>query len=150
MKKIGLFLNNWGPSDIAFDAIYNAERAPREIDVLGFYLSPSRPCLAPRFGIVESYVSYAYPGTLVATSLATADRVVKASSSHDRYFYIWDLEWLHNVVPFSALYEILTKLKLVARTDEIAKKIEDTWDVEVKVAKNFRELWSILQGLNNE
>lgn len=144
MKKVGLVLNNWGPSDVAFDAIYNAERAPREIDIMGFYLSPSRPCLAPRFGIVESYLSYAYPGTLVATSLATADRVLKASSSHDRYYYIWNLEWLHTPVPFTALYELLHSLKLVARTDEIANKLSEVWDVEVKVAKNFQELWRIV------
>lgn len=146
MRKIGLVLNNWGPSDVAFDAIYSVERAPREIDITGFYLTPSRPCLAPRFAVVESYLSYAFTGPLVATSLATADRVLKAASSKDRYFYIWNLEWLHQPVPFTVLHELLTTLKPIARTKEIADHLSEVWGVEVKVAKNFRELWSIIDG----
>lgn len=146
MKKIGLVLDNWGPSDVGFDAIYSVERAPRDVDITGFYLNPSRACLAPRFSIQESYLSYAYEGALVATSLSSADRVIKAATSTDRYFYIWNLEWLNQPVPFEVLHKFMTELKLIARSPEIAYHLEKVWGVKVEVAKNFKELWGIVNG----
>lgn len=146
--KIGLVLNNWGVNDCAFDALYSIESLDRTHDLMGFYLSPARPCLAPRFAVCESYLSYSFDGTLVATSLLTADRVLKAATSKDRYFYVWSLDWLSSVVPFNQLREILTSLKVVCRTKEIADHLGKVWGIDTKVAKNFKELYRIIEDSN--
>lgn len=142
--KIGLILNSFAPSDTAFDLLQSIDSVDRNIDVMGFYLTPARSCLAPKMAICEAYLSYSFDGTLVATSLASADRAVKAASSKDRYFYVWSLEWLHSSLPFQELRNLLTSLKVVCRTPEIAEYLSKVWQIETKTAKNFTELFKLI------
>lgn len=148
--KIGLVLNNFGPSDTAFDFLQSIDSVDRSIDVMGFYLNPARPCIAPRLAICESYLSYSFDGALVATSLATADRVSKAATSKDRYFYVWSPEWLYSTVPFNQLQNLLTSLKVICRTPEIAEHLSEVWNIETKVAKNFTELFKLIGNSNGQ
>lgn len=150
MKKLGLMVDSWGPSDVAFDALYSVQDAPRELDIVGFYITPARACINPRCALMEGYLSYCFDGTLVATSLHTADRVKKAATSKDRWWYLWSLPQLEQRMPFLELYDLFHSLKLVARTQKIADSIEKIWGVNVKVAKNFRELIKIVGGTDGE
>lgn len=80
------------------------------------------------FNISESW---GFSGVLVATSLTSAAKLTTYPCSQDKYFYVWNPEWMMgNNRPHSYFKSIYSnpQLKLIARNELYKKAIENCWN----------------------
>jgi hypothetical protein len=93
------------------------------------------------FAISDLFWSYTFRGHLIATNLNTAEKILHMPCL-SKTFYVWDLEWLRlQRFQYEHLSEIYgnKKLKLVARSQEHADLIEDSWNCKVySVIEDFK------------
>lgn len=138
MRKLGLALPDYGANQAAFLAIaqtnlYLSENY--ETDIIGFYENLTKPCLVPNFATMQAVEMWGYDGPVIATSLNLAQDMVHIPTLKDRYFYIWDLEWIHlEDKEYSKLKTVYCnpELKLVTRSQDYAKIIENVWNRKVE------------------
>ena len=95
----------------------------------------------PNFAIMQSSEAFAFDGTLVATTLNTASKLLKFPSAKEKYFYVWDLEWMRlKNKSFDGLSQVYgsKELNLIARSEEHKWAIESAWNNSVKdIIPNF-------------
>ncbi len=84
--------------------------------------------------------AYAYNGTIMATTLSTAEKLIIFPSPAKKYFLVWDLEWLRikqrNFRFLSSIYSN-PDLILVARSEDHKQVIENCWNVKTLLFSNF-------------
>lgn len=110
-------------------------------DIIGFYEALAAPCITPNFATMQLSEAFSYDGTMIATTLNTAHKLIGFPASKNKLFYVWDLEWLR--MPFkeyNALYSIYgnPELTLIARSQEHKRVLEMAWNRKVDlVIDNF-------------
>lgn len=138
MKKIGLLLDNFGPSDIAFCAITSGNKLDKDIDLCGFYIDLHPNCVYAKFGLMEAGETMSFRGPIIATSIRTAKYLSTNTSPEDKYYYVWDLEWIRNGGDFKSYRDLLLKTKVIARNEYIASLLREVWNIEpVAVIDHF-------------
>jgi hypothetical protein len=85
--------------------------------------------------------AWGFDGVLLATTLSTAEKILRCPSAKKRFFYVWDLEWLRpsrkEYRAFQAIYGD-PRMELIARCPDHAAAIEAAWNRRpVVVADNF-------------
>lgn len=111
-----------------------SEFVKRGGDPVIFYTNLSSPMLDIPFAIMNIYnITHYYNGPCVATDLETAKILTKTNNRLDRYFYVYDLEWLRKPIPYEAALEVMRNddLKLIARSNSHKKLIENYCNKEV-------------------
>lgn len=138
-NKIGIAVSNLSFSQLAFNIVKQvnaalAQNCKRNITV--FYEEP-RPAFAsflfPSMHIAEAYE---WSGTLIATNLSTAQKIISFPTAARRYFYVWELEWLRmQNVPFEQLHYIYnnSKLRLIARSPDYSLLLKECFNVDVNL-----------------
>lgn len=135
--KLGILINNLGPTQMAYRFISQTNALMHErfdIDIIAFYENITRHCMLPLFGCMQLNEAWGYNGPLIATDLTTARKLIKFPGTKNKYFYVWDLEWLRlRRKNFTELYNIYgsKKLKLLARSASHAQLIANCWNREV-------------------
>ena len=144
MKKIGFLVNDLNPSQLSYFLIKNANEfltKNKDYDIYIFYDNLAVPCLTPNFAIMQAAEAFSFDGTLIATNLNTASKLINFPSAEKKYFYVWDLDWMRmKNKSFDALQSIYgnKELSLIARSDEHKQAIENAWNAPVKnVISNF-------------
>lgn len=139
MQKIGLLLDNFGPSDVAFSAITAGNNLDKDIDVCGFFIDLHPPCINPNFAFMEAGHSQGFGGPVIATSQRTAEYLRTNTAPYPKYYYIWDLEWVNKAdLDFEHFRKLLLDLKIVARNNYIADLLRRVWNIEpVAVIDDF-------------
>lgn len=134
--QLGILLNNLGPSQLAYLAIRNnnlfVDKRP-DIDCILFYENFYKPCL-PGINVAIMHISEAwnYQGILVSTCLDTTEKLISFPGTKNKFFYVWDLEWLRlKQKHFRALQNIYgsNELFLIARSAEHSKLLSNCWNV---------------------
>jgi hypothetical protein len=156
VKKIGFLVRDLAFSQSAYHLIRNAnaflEERGHEVATYVFYERLARPCLVPRFFCSNLHDAWAFDGPLVATTLATAEKLRSFPSSPRKLFYAWDLEWMRAPAkgfPFHQDVYGDPRLELVARGPSHARAIEDAWNrapVAVIPDMNIPTLWNLAIG----
>jgi hypothetical protein len=131
---IGFLVNNLGANQLAFQLIKNGNKYCREHgkDVLVFYEDQIPPCHYLQMATMPIVDACNYKGSLVATSLSTANKLLHLSGTKKKYFYVWSLEWIfldashRRYEELASIYQN-SKLKLIARSAEHATAIENAW-----------------------
>jgi hypothetical protein len=94
--NLNVLLQNVGASQLSYIVIRNlnelAQTKP-EIDVAVFYENMHRNCLPPNFAVMQIAEAWGQHGPIIATSLSTAFKLISFPSKQ-KFFYVWDLEWL--------------------------------------------------------
>ncbi len=92
-----------------------------------FFLKPSIPPVAPFFACRGSYALGTYHGVAISTTLKETEVMLKSSNASNKYFYVWDLEWLYNSLYFERAMRIMRddRLKIIARSRSHAIAIEN-------------------------
>lgn len=144
MKKLGICLQDFGPNQISYEAIHEINKYKQYnpyIDIIGFYEHKYKPCLQPEFSIMHIVELLGYDGEIVATSLNTLDDCNSSSTIKDKYYYAWDLEWIHIEMKSSEKMRSVycdKNLKIITRCEDYAKEIEKQWKKKViGVVENF-------------
>lgn len=132
--KIGFLVNDLGPSELNYFLCRNANaflaRRPRDSVAL-FYENICRPAFPAHFAVNHVSEAYGLAMPLVATSLATAERLLGFPKATPRVFYCWDLEWTRlGVQDYRTLQAVYgnRRLPLWARGREHAEIIASCWN----------------------
>tara|TARA_R110000751_G_scaffold87321_3_gene173158 strand:+ start:2148 stop:2621 length:474 start_codon:yes stop_codon:yes gene_type:complete len=98
-----------------------------DISTSVFFLKPSIPPVAPFFACRGSYSLGTYHGVAISTSLRETEIMLNSSNASDKYFYVWDLEWLENSLRFEQAMKIMRddRLKIIARSECHAVAIDN-------------------------
>lgn len=130
MQKIGLLLDNYGPSDVGFFALQAGNKLDKDIDVCGFYIDLIPPCVYAQFALMEANESLSFCGPIIATSRRTAEYLRTNTAPYSKYYYIWDMEWVNKPWEFESYKELLISMKVVARNKYIADILRKVWGIE--------------------
>lgn len=131
--KVGVLLNNLGPSQLAYSVMRTGEKAAEHgVDMVAFYERQVRPCLQLKIASMHIAEAYGYGETLIATDLSTATKLLTFPKSN-KFFYIWDLEWTRRQYLSSVLQKTYRNpsLKLIARSSQMAEIISQVWNVNI-------------------
>jgi hypothetical protein len=137
MHNLGFLVRTLGASQEAFQLVKNANHAITEDNnIIVFSETPNMPCIQPNFCNMQLAEAWGYKHPLIATRLVLAKKLLSFPGTQEKYFYIWDLEWLRypsqikNYNAFAGIYRN-PKLKLIARSKSHKDIIEDCWNVLV-------------------
>lgn len=134
--QLGILLNNLGPNQLAYLAIRNnnlfTDIRP-DLECILFYENFFKPCL-PAINVASMHISeaWSYKGALLATSLSTAEKMLSFPGSRNKFFYVWDLEWLrYQQKHFRRFQNVYgnSQLKLIARSHEHSRLLRNCWNV---------------------
>jgi hypothetical protein len=148
--KLGIAVRDLGGSELNWRLIRGANvAAERGLDVTMFYQDLVPPCLSPNFAVMPLVEAWGYDGLMVATTLATAKKMVSFPRVASRLFYVWDLEWLRmpnrQFHVLDAVYNGAT-LVLAARCEEHRRVIEDAWGRSVDFVVPDADIISLLNA----
>ena len=105
-----------------------------------FYLNMSATVVDIPFAIMNVHNITHFNGICLATDLESASVLRKSNNKMDKFFYVWDLEWLRDTTSFEQGVEILREpsLKIIARSESHKKLIENYCNREVEgIVHNF-------------
>ena len=108
-------------------------------DMVLFYVEHASIQISPRFAMMDSVEMYGFDAPVIATDLRTAFMLSEAHSVTQKYFYIWDFEWINSVFDVDLLLSIYHNpdIELIARSDEHADIIAKCWKNPIAVIENF-------------
>lgn len=140
--KLGVLLNNVGASQLAYSVLREANRGLEEgdlTDFVVFYDALTRPCLVPRFALMQSSEAWGCQYPLIATDLSTAEKLLTFPSCGGRHFLVWDLEWLRSPVAYANRRAVYAhpELNILVRSDEHARLMHELWGRQAKVVGDF-------------
>jgi hypothetical protein len=138
--KLGFLLSHFGQNQAAYEFIHNANLfidggCAKGVDIIAFVNNQARPILHPVFASMNINEAFDFNGHVIATNIATAEKMLHFPGPKRRYFYVWDLEWMrpNTQRSFDELSELYTnpRLTLVARHRDHAAVIERCWNCKV-------------------
>jgi len=138
MRKLGIAVSSFGASQLSYLIINNINlylEKEYKTDIIGFYENLIKYSLDPKFSCMQSVEMWGYDGPVIATNLNSAQDIIRIPTIRNKFFYIWDLEWINLIdKDYSKLEEIYSnpKLILIARCKNHAKLIESMWNTKVK------------------
>lgn len=129
MNKIAAVVGDLGPSQSNFYMIkeFNKACSLKELSLSTFYARPAATIIRPYFSCRNISFLSGYHGVAIATTLTTADTLLKSCNNSQKYLYLWDLEWLNNMVNFEAACKIMldNRLSIIARSESHAQVIDN-------------------------
>lgn len=151
--KLGILLNNLGPTQLAYNAICQANRYAQsgKHSAFLFYERQVPPCLKLAVASMQIAEAWNFDGVTVATDLSTAIKLAKFPSPRSKFFYVWDLEWLRNgVQPYEAYSSVYRNpsYQLLARSASHRDAIESCWNRKVRAVVDdfsFEELHACIE-----
>ena len=121
-------------------------------DLIVFFEEPAVASAPVKFATMQAIEGYSFDGVLIATNFQLARKLARYPGPAHKIFFVWELEWM---LMNGALHRDLRavycnpNLKLVTRSQEYAKIIEDVWNLPNKVlVADFLDLPSIVEQLN--
>ena len=160
MKKIGVLINNLGPSQLAYYLIKNGNKFVKngDKDLIAFFYEIVPECMRPNFSLMNLSEAYNYNGILVATDANSASRIIEFPGTTNRFFYVWDLEWVRfpnkQFEDLSIIYNN-DKLPLIARSKTHYDLLKKIWKEPIGICENAKieDLYKItseyINGRNN-
>ena len=84
-------------------------------------------------------------GKTISFDLESAQTVVGAGTPTENWLYLWDLPWLYAILNYPMCIDILSKFKIVVRSESHKINVENfTGRKDIIVAKNMDEFYSCL------
>ena len=159
--KINFLVNNLAPGQLGFYLGRNLNEAieqHRDLSPSVFFEQVMPLCVKPKFPYLNMAEAYGVKGPTIATNAVTAERLIHmfGPKLDERYFYVWDLEWLRGQQrPYIFHSNIMTNrdLKLIVRGAEHAKLIKNCFNREVEdIVEDFnsKELVKIINRDQNQ
>lgn len=140
---------------ILFDDLYKRDRNYFFMKALNEYVQTNEACafiVNVTTKVIPTDFAYSsisdlahFNGTVVATSLETADAAIKCAAKQKKIFYMWEMEWYNRDFPFTRVQNILSNINVFTRSDYQAEIVNNCFNLNVKSAKissigDFHEL----------
>ena len=115
--NIGVMIKDFSCSQLPFYAVRNINNRSNKSSEDSYVA----------FCIMNMTEIWGFEGVLISTSASTALTLIKSVTNSDKYFYVWDLEWLRDPDNYHALLSIYRNpdIKLIARSKTHAKAIRN-------------------------
>jgi hypothetical protein len=137
--KIGIALDNLGPSQLNYYLVKNGNEAVLNkptLDITAFVNTSAVISLPANFAAMPMYEAWGYNGVLIATTFITAQKAQKCLAPQKKFFYVWDLEWLRpSIQKVDFNYRVGASvycdplMPLIARSAEHARVLEECWNI---------------------
>lgn len=124
--SLGIIVSSMGKNQLA----YHISKAATSNFVV-FYENLAKPWFVLPFAIMNIGEAYDFRGPVVATTLISAEKLLKFPGPTSRYFYIWDLEWMRETgMTYEELSNVYNnpQISLIARNEDYARVIERCWN----------------------
>lgn len=137
MNNINFLLNDLNASQLSYFLIRESNKyISSDLDIIIFFNDISKVCVKPNFALMGMQESFGVFGPTVATCCKTAATLINniGQSKREKYFYVWDLEWLRGQQKVFDRYKDIywhPHLQLIARSEEHKKIIENCWNRKV-------------------
>jgi len=129
--KIGILVTDLVPSQMSYFLTKNINEVCSENisnDFVVFFENLSGKVIEPAFAMMNMTEVWSFEGCLITTNISTTLTAIKSMSPSEKYFYVWDLEWLrdhgknfeHNITAF-----VNEEINLVARSESHAEAIKN-------------------------
>jgi len=94
----------------------------------------------PKCFVSNSFDLYNFNAATLCLDLKSAE-IVARTGRDKKVLYLYNLEWLYDVMFYIPVYELMNKFTVVARSDDHAEIISNfLGGRDIKVAKDFKEL----------
>lgn len=140
--KVAVAVCDLAPSQLNFLVIKNGNdwlaENPRD-DYLVLYQRLAAACMPMNFASMQIIEGWGLDGVLVATSLSTAENIIKFPSATKKFFYVWDLEWIRQHNTYRYFQDIYgnKELNLISRSKDHAKAIKHAWNRDSIIIEDF-------------
>ena len=152
MNKLGVMLGDLGASQLAYNVVksLNDECKKNEGDFVAFVENISNFVVQPAFAVMGVNEIWSFDGVLIATSVSTSAQMINSVNASQKYFYVWDLEWMrphghdfqYNVKAFND-----PSIQLIARSVDHALAIKNYCNRDVAgivTDFNINELYEVI------
>lgn len=150
--KLGILLDSTRLSQILISVLTELTILKKN-DNVAHYLFVEQQEATPvkiDFPIYHLSDAYFFPGTMIANSLAGANKLRHFAGPKQKYFYLWNLEWIYlkekNYGEISNIFND-RRLKLIAPSKHYATLYKKYWREVDYTLENFHI--SELLGVNN-
>tara|TARA_R110000744_G_scaffold3161_3_gene12299 strand:+ start:8143 stop:8604 length:462 start_codon:yes stop_codon:yes gene_type:complete len=129
MKKIAAILDSLSASQNSFYLIkeFNKMQENNVYSPVCFYNNLSATPIKTLFACMNiSYYAY-FDGVTIATSIDTANTMLKTKNNSRKFLYLWDIEWLREPMDFNYINSVLSnpKLDIISRSESHKVIIEN-------------------------
>lgn len=153
MINLGIVLNNLGPSDLSYSILQSVSEYRGLSDICLFYENLTRPCINPATALMHSFELAGYRNPVVCTDVETMKTALSSLGPTSYYLYLWNLEWLrYSDNRFGYFQEVYTnpRLKLITRSREDTKIMENNWGVKVLAELPYLTMDETLKIVEND
>lgn len=143
MKKIGAVIQDFGPSQIAYEFLKSSNgllSKRLDVSIYGFYENLTKAVMNPIFATMNFTEIFGFDGILITTSALQTHQSLQFPRPSKRIFYSWDIEWVrHKGIGFELQCEIYRnpKIEVWARNQNHASLIENNFNTKCKINENF-------------
>ena len=136
-ENISILVDNMGAGQLALQlgtGINEFIQEEHRLDITVFYDNMFRQCMMPNFAIMQMAEAWCQTGPTIATSIATAIKLIDFPGPDKKFFYVWDMEWMRGPQRVWGIFEdVFTHedLILIARSEDHQKVISKCFNVEV-------------------
>ena len=128
--KIGFVVPDLAPSQLSYYLIKNINEqcAISKDDFVIFFEDVSTKIIDPHFAIMNAAELWTFDGILISTTISTALTCINSMSTAEKYFYVWDLEWLREMgknFEYSIKAFTSDEIRLIARSQDHAVAIKN-------------------------
>lgn len=151
--KIGFIVNNLGPSQISYNLISQINKlysANVPVCFAIFYENVANLMMEPNCMIMQCSEAWSYKGILISTSLTNANKLIRMPAAEKKYFYVWNIEWLGNIIPYYEPTQFVysnPELHLIARNEDHATLIQNSYNRNVDFVVDDFDLVSMLRNI---
>lgn len=139
--KLAVLLQDLASSQLACSVIAGANYlGDQGTDVVVLYENLARPCIQCHFASMQVSEGWGFDGVAIATSITTAEKVIRMPSPEKKLFVVWDLEWLRQPKRSYREYQAVygnEQLTLLARSASHADAISRCWGKETLFVGDF-------------
>lgn len=143
IKQFGILVENIGPHQHGLCILKNCTELLQkdyQYSPIIFYHSYGTPYLNTNVSMMTNIEAWSFNGPLIANDIFTAAILDKCTASRNKYFYIWDLEWIYmqnrHFDMFKTTY-LNPDIELIARNESHARLIEKVWKKPTAIIEDF-------------
>ncbi len=126
MNKVGFLLKDIGNNQLAYDLVTSINRMSKDkkhdYTFTLFTENVETPSVNPKCPVMNAAEIWSYDGTVVATSMATAVKLIKSIGPKKKYLYVYAPEWFtqHKISQYENTHQIYMnpELEIVARNQD--------------------------------
>lgn len=143
MRKLGVIVQDFGPTQLTYQLVRSAEKVRSTIDICAFFNRSAKHSFPLPFACMQLNEAWGYDGLIIATDIKTCLQMKTFPASSRKVFYVWDLDWMRIQLQdrdfdfLSSLYRS-DELTLVARSVSHSEALRSAWNIErIAIVENF-------------